>query len=129
MSGINVTTSGSHKGVENFLKRMNPKGRHRGLIWLEPWGVRGVDALTNATPRDTGATANRWNYKVTERPGEVTLSWHNDNTVDQSNIAILIQYGHSTGTGGFVQGRDYINPALRPIFDQIADEIWKKVKK
>jgi hypothetical protein len=123
---IGFTTSGSFKNTEEFLNRMNS-----GDIFssLDKYGQRGVDALSNATPEDTGETANSWRYKVTHKNGEHAIHFYNTHVEDGKPIAILIQYGHGTGTGGFVQGRDFINPAVRPIFDQILDEVWKQVIK
>lgn len=119
-----VTHSGSFKNTERFLNKM---ARRRQYSWLDSYGIRGVDALANATPKDTRETSKRWRYEVTQNHGEITISWYNDNVEDGKPIAILIQYGHATGTGGYVQGRDYINPAMQPLFDQIAEEIWKRV--
>lgn len=121
---IDVTHSGSFKNMEKFLNRVS---RRRQFPWLDTFGVRGVDALANATPKDTSETSRRWEYRITEKPGEITISWHNNNVDDGKPIAILIQYGHATGTGGYVQGRDYINPAMQPLFDQMTDEIWRRV--
>jgi hypothetical protein len=94
---------------------------------LSSLGQRGVTALAAATPTETGLTANSWGFEVTSKDGSVTLTWFNTNTIDGVNIAIILQYGHGTGTGGWVAGRDYINPAIQPIFDDIANEMWKKV--
>lgn len=121
---IGFKTSGSFKNMDDFLKRMS-----KGDIFssLEKYGQRGVDALSNATPEDTGETANSWRYKVEHKKGEHGIHFFNTNVVDGRPIAILIQYGHGTGTGGYVRGRDYINPAIQPIFDQILEDIWKQV--
>lgn len=124
-SVINVTHSGSFKHTEDFLKRVS---KRRQFGWLDSYGIRGVDALSNATPKDTRETSKRWRYSVSEKRGVITISWYNDNVEDGKPIAILIQYGHATGTGGYVEGRDYINPAMQPLFDQMTDEIWKRVK-
>ena len=94
---------------------------------LEAYGIRGVDALSSNTPRDSGLTAESWNYRIVKDPDHPRIEWFNDNVQNGSVIAILIQYGHGTGTGGYVEGRDYINPALRPVFDKIADDVWKEV--
>jgi hypothetical protein len=102
---------------------------HRINEALEKWGVRGVDALSNATPEDTGETAKSWRYRIRVDRVGYTIEWYNTNIVNGKPIAILIQYGHATGTGGYVVGRDYINPAMRPIFDEMADELWKEVTK
>lgn len=101
----------------------------RGDIFseLDRYGRMGVDALASATPVASGLTAQSWNYRVVNGKGKKGLVWYNTNTNDGANIAILIQYGHGTGTGGYVAGYDYINPAIRPIFDKLADDIWRKV--
>lgn len=116
---IKITSSGDFKKTLDFLDRLKRRDIYRDL---DRYGRMGVDALSRATPVRTGLTANSWGYRVLpgKRPG---IEWYNTN----GNVAILIQYGHGTGTGGYVQGRDYINPAMRPIFDQIAADVWKKV--
>jgi hypothetical protein len=95
---------------------------------LDHYGRMGVDALARATPVDTGLTASSWAYRIRREKGRVGIEWYNTHTVSGVQVAILIQYGHGTGTGGYVSGRDYINPAMQPLFDQIADDVWKKVK-
>lgn len=98
---------------------------------LERYGQEGVNALRDATPIDSGNTANSWSYEVRRwknaRSSGATISWVNSNVVDGVPIAILLQYGHATSSGSWVQGRDYINPALQPIFDKIANDVWKEV--
>jgi len=94
---------------------------------LNTYGQRGVAALRAATPVESGATAAGWSYGVERSSSGVTIYWTNSNVNQGAKIALLIQYGHGTGTGGYVSGLDYINPALRPIFDQIAQDVWKKV--
>jgi len=98
---------------------------------LEKYGAIGVQALSQATPRDSGDTANSWYYEIVQRPGYYAIHWLNSHVEDPGRIpvAVLLQYGHATRNGGYVQGRDYINPAMRPIFDQIAAEMWKEVTK
>lgn len=91
------------------------------------YGQMGVDALASATPKQSGITAASWSYEISQTKGGCSLSWHNSNVNDGVNIAVIIQYGHGTGTGGYVSGIDYINPALRPVFEKIADDIWKEV--
>lgn len=96
----------------------------------DSYGKIGVDALQEATPKDTGKTAASWDYKVTKLPNGVQITWTNDNrAANGAPIAILIQYGHGTRNGGYVVGRDYINPALQPIFDELSDKLWKEVTK
>ena len=96
---------------------------------LDRFGKAGVQALQSATPRKTGKTANSWKYNIVRKNGSVTIEWLNANIVDGTNIAVILQYGHATRNGGYVQGRDYINPAIQPIFDKIAEEAWKEVSK
>lgn len=96
---------------------------------LDKYGRAGVDALASATPVDSGETARSWYYDITNKNGSVVISFRNSNIQNGTPIAIILQYGHGTGTGGWVQGRDYINPAIRPIFDEIANHAWKEVKK
>lgn len=95
---------------------------------LDGYGREGVDALSMATPVDTGKTAASWRYEITNKPGNLSITWVNDSTTkDGIPIIVLIQYGHGTGNGGYVQGRDFINPAIKPIFDRISDALWKEV--
>lgn len=96
---------------------------------LDKYGRAGVAALAAATPTDTGNTAESWYYEIEHRNGSVTLSFFNSNVNEGVPIAIILQYGHGTGTGGWVQGRDYINPALRPVFDKLAADAWREVIK
>ena len=95
---------------------------------LEECGAEGVAALEAATPKDTGLTASSWRYEIQRGENTVSIFWTNDNRTSQGDmIAILLQYGHGTGTGGYVRGRDYINPAIQPVFDRISDIVWKVV--
>ena len=96
---------------------------------LNKYGQEGVAALASATPIDTGKTAASWYYEIREENGEIIISFNNSNIQNGVPIAIIIQHGHGTGTGGWVQGRDYINPALQPIFDEIANRAWREVTK
>lgn len=96
---------------------------------LDRYGREGVAALSRATPKDTGKTAASWSYKTKREGNRVTLSFHNSNIQNGVPIAIILQYGHGTGWGGYVQGRDYINPSIKPVFDRLADEAWKEVTK
>ena len=95
---------------------------------LDKYGRAGVAALASATPVDSGQTADSWYYKVTNQNGVVRITFYNSNVNEGVPIAIILQYGHGTGTGGWVEGRDYINPAIQPIFDEIAEQAWKGVK-
>lgn len=94
---------------------------------LDKYGKAGVAALASATPSDTGLTASSWYYKIENKHGVASVGFYNSNVQNGVPIAIIIQYGHGTGTGGYVQGRDYINPALKPIFDELAEKAWKEV--
>jgi hypothetical protein len=121
---IEFTSSGSTDNMERFLKRVL-----EGDIYahLERFGMEGVAALSAATPVDSGETANSWSYEILQDRTSYSIIWSNSHVEGGRPIAILLQYGHGTGTGGFVQGRDYINPALQSIFDRFADEAWKAV--
>lgn len=96
---------------------------------LNKYGRQGVAALASATPIDSGKTASSWYYEITNANGKITISFNNSNINDNVPIAIILQYGHGTGTGGWVEGRDYINPAIQPIFDDIVDSAWREVTK
>lgn len=96
---------------------------------LDKYGREGVAALASATPVKTGKTANSWYYKVESNNGSAKISFHNSNIQNGCPIAIVLQYGHGTGTGGWVEGRDYINPAIQPIFDKITETAWREVTK
>lgn len=123
---IKVKVSGSFKNAEKFLHRMQ---RKEHLRKLEKYGPIGVAALRGATPVESSETANAWYYEIIDRPGYFSIQWLNSHMEDGVSIAAILQYGHATGNGGYVQGRDYINPAMRPIFDQIAADMWKEVTK
>lgn len=96
---------------------------------FDKYGKMGVDALASNTPKDTGLAASSWHYKIERNQNGARLVWYNDDIEGGYNVAILIQYGHATRNGGYVAGRDFINPAIAPIFDQMADELWKEVEK
>lgn len=119
----------SHKG--NFSKTKNfLKGNHKlTLADLKKFGDLGVSVLAEATPYDTGTTARSWYYDIVDDNGTISIEWKNSNIVDGVPIAVILQYGHATGTGGWVEGRDYINPAIQPIFDLIAESAWKELTK
>lgn len=121
---IVVRHKGSFKHTEKFLKTMSKKQYFQRI---EKYAKRGVDALASATPVDSGKTAASWGYEIHTSKTGLEICWTNSNVNKGVPIAILIQYGHGTGTGGYVQGIDYINPALRPIFEQIAEDVWKEV--
>lgn len=122
---IKITLRGSFKNTEKFFDGSKNKLPGKFQSIMEKYGQRGVSALQNFTPKDTGATSKSWSYKVT-RNG---IIWSNSEVTSEGTpIAILLQYGHGTRNGGYVQGIDYINPALQPIFDEIADNCWKEVE-
>lgn len=99
------------------------------LSSLDYWGRKGVEALSSATPVDSGTTANSWYYQIVRTKEGVRLQWNNSNINNGVNIALVIQYGHAARNGAFIEGRDYINPALRPIFDSIEESAWKEVNR
>lgn len=99
------------------------------LSKLDKYGKMGVEALQEATPKDTGLTSNSWSYEITRTGETIKISWTNSNIVDGLSVAVLLQYGHGTRDGGYVSGIDYINPAMKPIFDEIADAAWKEVSR
>ena len=124
-SPIKLKVKGDLSKTKKFLGRV--LNIHNRYIF-EKYGQIGCDALADATPKKTGKTAASWRYEIEDNGQTVALYWTNDNRTSQGDmIAVLLQYGHGTGTGGYVRGRDYINPAIRPIFDKIADELWKVV--
>jgi hypothetical protein len=117
-----------HKG--DFSKSMRFLERAKNVVRLgelDKYGRAGVAALASATPVDSGETANSWYYEIVRTKESVTIEFHNSNIQNGVPIAIILQYGHGTGTGGWVQGRDYINPAIQPIFDNIANDAWREV--
>lgn len=125
---LTVRQKGDFSKLTRYLTDLKGiKTRIRSI--LEDYGNRGVLALSKATPVDTGLTSQSWYYEVEVGDTVSSLTFYNSNVNKGIPIAILIQYGHGTGTGGWVQGRDYINPALRPIFDELSDAIWKEVTK
>jgi hypothetical protein len=123
-SPISFTTTGSTARTRAFLQKMQT---FQFKSFLEGLGQRGVIALSNATPVDSGLTAASWSYEIVDTGGSTNLTWINTHNESGVNIAIILQYGHGTGTGGYVAGRDYINPAIQPIFDQILTDLWKQV--
>lgn len=125
---ITITHKGNFNHLESFLARtlkIKPVIRHI----LDKYGRRGVAALKEATPKDTGKTADSWYYRIEEdENGSLKIVWLNSNIADgKVSVAILLQYGHATRNGGFVQGKDYINPAIEGIFQNMAEEAWKEV--
>ena len=125
--GIKVRHKGNFDKTTKWL--MNAKERKFNDI-LDKYGKLGVEALAAATPKDTGLTAASWNYEIHYSNNKFTIVWTNDNMAERGMpVALLIQYGHGTKNGGYVQGIDYINPALTPIFDKLANDAWKEVTK
>jgi len=119
-----IESKGSFKSTENFLQKM-AQFNFEGI--LDAYAQAGVHALESATPTDSGLAAGSWGYEISSSGGVHTISWTNNDVENGFPVAIMLQYGHGTGTGGYVQGRDYINPAMKPIFDKIAEEVWKAV--
>lgn len=122
---IVLTQSGNFNNTERFLKGAKKLDIKR---ILESYGREGVRALASATPVDSGLTADSWGFNVAVSKGSFSITWTNSNVVKGVPIAIILQYGHGTGTGGYVQGIDYINPAIQPIFQKIADSVWLEVR-
>lgn len=123
---IKFEVSGDTKATEKFLDKMMTDDPYANLQRL---AQQGVDALSQGTPRKSGVTAASWSYEIVQNGSGIEICWSNDNVVDGFNVAVGLQYGHGTGTGGYIQGIDYINPALRPVFDQIAADVWKEVQR
>ena len=122
---IKIGLKGDFKNTERFFDGAKNKLPRRLRSVLDKYGRRGVAALQATTPKDSGETANAWRYTIFD----LGIAWENTNiTTDGTQIAILLQFGHGTRNGGYVQGRDYINPAVQPIFDEIADACWKEVE-
>ena len=121
---ISFTSKGDFSKTIKFLNKM--KNVKINNI-LSKYGEIGVNALSQATPKDSGVTSRSWNYKIEVNNDNASIVWYNTNVVKGVNIAVILQYGHGTRNGGWVEGRDYINPAMKPIFDKIADQIWKEV--
>lgn len=124
---ISFRHKGDFKKLDKYLKEA--KKPNRIIKILERFGEQGVAALASATPVDTGKTAASWSYEIKSQNGSYTIRFNNSNINKYVNIAIILQYGHATRNGGWVEGRDYINPAIRPIFDQITDQAWEEVTK
>lgn len=121
---ITFESTGDFKNTDRFLKRVSNDIVRSALRTA---AQRGVQALAAATPVDSGLTGASWGYEIRITKGSSTITWTNSHTINGVNVAIILQYGHGTGTGGWVAGRNYINPAIQPIFDQIAEDVWKVV--
>jgi hypothetical protein len=123
---ISFRQKGDFSKLTRFMERVKEAVR---LGDLDRYGREGVAALSSATPVDSGLTASSWYYEIDRKKGSVSISFHNSNVQNGVPIAIILQYGHGTGNGGWVQGRDYINPAIQPLFDKIAKDAWREVTK
>lgn len=121
---ITFRQKGDFSKFNKYLERLKEVVK---LGDLNKYGRQGVQALSSATPIESGETANSWYYKINRTKESVAITFHNSNIQNGVPIAIILQYGHGTGTGGYVEGRDYINPAIQPIFDRIAEDAWKEV--
>lgn len=125
---ISIKSKGDWSKTFNFLNGASKVFLHKSMF--DRYGEMGVKALQEATPRDTGDAANSWTYEIKESKGSVRIIWKNSSTTkDGTPIVVLLHYGHGTRNGGFVQARDFINPAMRPIFDKIAEKAWEEVVK
>ena len=123
---ITFRQKGDFSKLSRYLERVKEAAR---IGVLDKYGREGVAALASATPVESGKTAGSWYYEIKRQNGTVSIIFNNSNINKGVPIAIILQYGHGTGTGGWVEGRDYINPAIQPIFDRIADEAWREVTK
>lgn len=121
---IRFKQKGDFKNLESFLNRA---GKFDMRTFLERYGREGVEALRSNTPIDSGLTASSWDYYIDTNKRTSKIVWTNTHNISGVNIAIILQYGHATRNGGYVQGQDYINPAIRPIMDKIADDVWREV--
>lgn len=123
-----MTAQGSFRNTDEFLQRMKSRSY---LKQLSKYGAKGVSALSSATPLESGKTAASWYYEIVDRPGYFAIHWLNSHIEQPGDvpIAAIIQYGHSTRNRGYIQGKDYINPAMRPIFDQMVTDMWREVTK
>ena len=123
---ITFRQKGDFSKLTRFLERAKETVR---LGDLDKYGRQGAAALSSATPIDSGLTAESWYYEIENKKGSATITFYNSNVQNGVPIAIVLQYGHGTRNGGWVQGRDYINPAIQPIFDEIVNEAWREVTK
>lgn len=121
---VEMKMKGDFKKINSFLEKSLERVKYGSL---DKYGRMGVEALAQATPRDTGKTAESWSYEIVRKTGEISIIWKNSNRVDGYPIAVLIQYGHGNGKGAYITGVDYINPAMKSVFDNIADQAWKEV--
>ena len=121
---FSITTRGNYNRTKKFLQKIEDQDYYKRI---ESYAERGRKALADATPRKTGKTANSWEYEIRRSNSGLRINYYNTNLNNGVNIAIILQYGHGTGWGGYVEGKDYINPAIKPIFDQLAEDIWREV--
>lgn len=121
---LQLSSRGDFNTLEHYLEKS--LGRDYMSV-LHKYGQLGVQALSAATPVRTGKTASSWSYKIEESKGSLSIIWTNSNVNKGVNIAVILQYGHGTRNGGYVVGRDYINPAIQPIIDDLAEAAWKEV--
>ena len=119
-----LVSKGDWSKTSNWLKQMQKIFKNSSF---DKYGRVGVIALESATPKETGATANAWYYDVEKSSNQVSIIWKNKNEPNGFPVAVMLQFGHGTGTGGYVRGIDYINPAMRPVFEEIAEDLWREV--
>ena len=123
---ISFRQKGDFSKLNRYFERVKEAAK---IGVLDKYGQAGVSALSSATPVESGKTAGSWHYEIKRQNGSVSIEFLNSNINKGVPIAVILQFGHGTGTGGWVQGRDYINPAIQPIFDKIAEDAWKEVTK
>ena len=123
---ITLSSKGDFSKLNNYLEKLRESAK---VGILDKYGRAGIEALSAATPVDSGLTASSWYYEIEHSDTGASISFFNSNVNEGVPIAIILQYGHGTGTGGWVEGRDYINPSIQPIFDQIANDVWREVTK
>lgn len=121
---ITFKVHGDFKNTEGLLRKISRRDMYNSL---EKYAKDGVNALENATPHDSGLTSSAWDYEIINSGQTTSIYWTNSSMAGSAPVVILLQYGHATGTGGYVQGIDFINPALKPVFDRISNDVWKVV--
>lgn len=126
MAVIEFKHKGNFRKTDGFLKNLKYFSIDQILDY---YGQKGVEALKATTPVDTGKTASSWYYEIVKEQGKTSVVWKNSNIKDWVNVAVIIQYGHATSSGSWVEGIDYINPALQPIFNQIAEDAWNEIRR
>lgn len=124
MGMFKITSKGNFDKTQKWLRKVQSKGY---MQRLDQYGQQGVEALQQATPKRSGLTASSWSYEIKTEGTKIEISWKNSNVVNNVPIAVIIQYGHGTRNGGYVQGIDYINPAMRPVFEDITNKVWKEI--